>query len=78
MREHLGVDVDALDEDLMAHEPVLPEHEQEPWYPEGDQLYGQAEDVTQVSKHDGSTVGSGAKEGLDGVKPGMFCLSPHH
>ncbi|KXN88185.1 Phospholipase D1 [Leucoagaricus sp. SymC.cos] len=35
MREHLGVDVDALDEeDLMVHDPVQPEHEQRPWDPE--------------------------------------------
>jgi len=34
MREHLGIDVDALEEeDLMTREPVKPEYEQEAWDP---------------------------------------------
>jgi phospholipase D1/2 len=31
MREHLGIDVDALsEEDLMSHHPSKPEHQQQP------------------------------------------------
>ena len=38
MREHLGIDVDALDEeDLMAHDPVKPEYEQKAWDPNSEQ-----------------------------------------
>lgn len=37
MREHLGIDVDALDEEmLMNNEPAKPEYEQEKWIPEED------------------------------------------
>ncbi|KAJ3563394.1 hypothetical protein NP233_g8968 [Leucocoprinus birnbaumii] len=70
MREHLGVDVDALDEeDLMAHEPVKPEHEQEPWDPDAAQEYGQEESVTKTSEHHPQTrIRSLMKDGLDGVK----------
>ena len=38
MREHLGVDVDSLDEEhLIARKPVKPEHEQEKWVPDADE-----------------------------------------
>ena len=42
MREHLGVDVDALyEEDLMASEPTQQPYEQEHWAPESEQtLHG--------------------------------------
>lgn len=72
MREHLGVDVDALDEeDLMANEPAQPEHEQQPWDPEREQQYGQEEGVTQVKKHDRHTVaGALLKAGWDNAKQG--------
>jgi hypothetical protein len=41
MREHLGVDVDAMDEDhLMARKPVKPEDEQEKWVPDADENDG--------------------------------------
>lgn len=41
MREHLGVDVDAMDEDhLMSKKPVKPEHEQDKWVPDADQNDG--------------------------------------
>ncbi|KAF9013434.1 hypothetical protein BDQ17DRAFT_1343417 [Cyathus striatus] len=52
MREHVGVDVDALDEEnLMANEPREPEYEQqEPWDPESEQAYGQSSGVTRIKK----------------------------
>ncbi|KAJ7163385.1 phospholipase D [Mycena filopes] len=38
MREHLGVDVDSMEEDhLMARKPVQPEHEQKKWAPDADE-----------------------------------------
>ncbi|KAF8840775.1 phospholipase D [Paxillus ammoniavirescens] len=38
MREHLGVDVDALaEEDYLPREEIKPEHAQEKWDPEGEQ-----------------------------------------
>lgn len=52
MREHLGVDVDAMyEDDLMAFEPTVPAHEQEEWDPESEQEYGKEDGVTQVAKH---------------------------
>ncbi|KAF9077535.1 hypothetical protein BDP27DRAFT_1311216 [Rhodocollybia butyracea] len=51
MREHIGVDVDAIyEEDLMANDPVKPEHNQEVWDPESEQQYGKEEGVTKLSK----------------------------
>jgi phospholipase D1/2 len=50
MREHLGVDVDAMyEEDLMANEPVQPEHEQEEWDPDKEQEHGHDEEVVEVT-----------------------------
>ena len=50
MREHVGVDVDAMTEhDYMPHEEINPEHEQEMWDPESEQEYG-SRDVTEA-KH---------------------------
>jgi hypothetical protein len=41
MREHLGVDVDSMEEDhLMTKKPVKPEHEQEKWQPDADENDG--------------------------------------
>ncbi|KAF8798774.1 phospholipase D [Phlegmacium glaucopus] len=41
MREHLGIDVDALsEEDVMTHEPSKSENEQKPWKPEKEQGHG--------------------------------------
>ena len=57
MREHLGVDVDAMyEDDLMAFEPTVPAHEQEEWDPETEQEHGKDEGVTYVGKSNGSTA----------------------
>lgn len=41
MREHLGVDVDTMEEDhLMARKPVKPENEQDKWVPDADENDG--------------------------------------
>ena len=51
MREHLGVDVDAMyEEDLMANEPVKAPHDIEEWDPDVEQEYGKEHGVTHVGK----------------------------
>ncbi|THG97034.1 hypothetical protein EW026_g4898 [Hermanssonia centrifuga] len=51
MREHLGVDVDAMyEEDLMANEPVQALYEQKEWDPETEQVHGAEDGVTHVGK----------------------------
>jgi phospholipase D1/2 len=51
MREHLGIDVDALlEEDLRANEPAHPSQDQQPWDPDVEQTEGQEGGVTQVGK----------------------------
>lgn len=58
MREHLGVDVDAMyEDDLMAFEPAKPIHEQDEWDPDAEQQYGKEDDeVTHLrrgTRHNG-------------------------
>ncbi|KAG2151353.1 phospholipase D [Suillus clintonianus] len=71
MREHLGVDVDAMTEhDPMPHEDTKPDQEQEVWDPELEQEHGDR-DVTQV-KHASMrnmlhTAGDGIKHGGDAI-----------
>ncbi|KAF9267545.1 phospholipase D [Marasmius fiardii PR-910] len=49
MREHLGIDVDAMyEEDLMANEPVEDEVEQDTWDPDTEQQYGKESGVTKL------------------------------
>ncbi|KAG5637366.1 hypothetical protein H0H81_004831 [Sphagnurus paluster] len=69
MREHLGVDVDAMDEqDLMANGPVKPEFEQT-WDPDAEQAYGKEEGVTQIKKSKQRTaVGNLFHDTLEGVQ----------
>ncbi|KAJ3513571.1 hypothetical protein NLJ89_g2876 [Agrocybe chaxingu] len=56
MREHLGIDVDALDEeDLMTHEPVKPEFEQTAWDPDEEQIYSEEHGATHVKKSNQKT-----------------------
>ena len=51
MREHLGVDVDAMyEDDLMAFEPTKAEHEVPEWDPDTEQEYGTESGVTHVAK----------------------------
>ncbi|KAH7922026.1 phospholipase D [Leucogyrophana mollusca] len=52
MREHVGVDVDALsEEEYIAGPEITPEHQQEAWDPDTEQEYGRDKDVTQA-KHE--------------------------
>ncbi|CAL1712514.1 unnamed protein product [Somion occarium] len=51
MREHLGIDVDAMyEDDLMAFEPTKQEHEMQEWDPDTEQEYGREAGVTHVGK----------------------------
>ncbi|KZT27381.1 phospholipase D [Neolentinus lepideus HHB14362 ss-1] len=51
MREHVGVDVDAIDEDdLMASEPVKHEYEQDVWDPESEEEHGTEKTFTHLKK----------------------------
>ncbi|KAI0036483.1 hypothetical protein K488DRAFT_41109, partial [Vararia minispora EC-137] len=53
MREHVGVDVDALDErDLLNRKPQQEMHQAEPWDPDAEQRQGN-EDVTQSTGYTG-------------------------
>ncbi len=40
MREHLGIDVDALDEDIPAHDTAEAGHAADVWDPDADQRRG--------------------------------------
>ncbi|RDB18070.1 Phospholipase D1 [Hypsizygus marmoreus] len=66
MREHLGVDVDALsEEDLMANAPVQPEFAESTWDPDTEQVYGQEEGVTRIKKsHQHTPAGALLKDAL--------------
>lgn len=71
MREHLGIDVDALDEeDLMAHDPVKPEYEQKAWDPNSEQTVGREEGFTQVqgSQGNASRASNLAKFATTGIR----------
>ena len=63
MREHLGVDVDAMYEvDLMAKKPQEPEFDQQPWDPDQEEREGH--DITHVKeKRGGVTVGAAVGQG---------------
>ncbi|KIP01912.1 hypothetical protein PHLGIDRAFT_96565 [Phlebiopsis gigantea 11061_1 CR5-6] len=57
MREHLGVDVDAMyEEDLMASDPTKSANDVDEWDPSDEQEYGKDEGVTHMSKGKRSTV----------------------
>jgi phospholipase D1/2 len=64
MREHLGVDVDAMyEEDLMAAKPQKPCYDQQPWDP--DQEEEDKHDVTHVKEKPSDLgVGGAAVEGM--------------
>ncbi|KAF5382453.1 hypothetical protein D9615_003003 [Tricholomella constricta] len=69
MREHLGVNVDVMDEeDLMAREPAQPDFTEKAWDPDAEQAYGKEEGVTHIKKSKQRTpVGALFQDTLDGV-----------
>ncbi|KAH9949881.1 phospholipase D [Amylocystis lapponica] len=70
MREHIGVDVDAMyEDDLMASEPVRPAYEQEGWDPDNDQQYGKEHGVTHMAHGQRrNAAGSLWHDTLDGIE----------
>ena len=81
MREHVGVDVDAMyEDDLMASEPVKPAFEQEEWDPDAQQQYGKEHGVTHIAKGDRhNAAGSLMHDTVDGLEQGpcpcaSFCV----
>lgn len=71
MREHIGVDVDAIyEEDLMSTEPSKDQMSQEAWDPESEQQEGM-NGVTQIGKTSArSRVGEALDEIKDSAKQG--------
>ncbi|KAF8208791.1 hypothetical protein K438DRAFT_1667027 [Mycena galopus ATCC 62051] len=69
MREHLGVDVDSMEEDhLMARKPAKAEHEQEKWVPDADENDGYVKNPkarTGLREFVG-TVADGINQGIHG------------
>ena len=72
MREHLGIDVDALDEeDLMTYEPVKQVYDQQTWDPDQEQAYGKESGVTHIKKSKQKTaVGTMIADGMDTMNQG--------
>ncbi|KAJ6619535.1 hypothetical protein B0H10DRAFT_2026156 [Mycena sp. CBHHK59/15] len=67
MREHLGVDVDAMDEDyLMARKPVKPENEQDKWVPDADENDGYVKEpkTKTATRAFLATVADGVDQGI--------------
>ncbi|KAI0081599.1 phospholipase D [Panus rudis PR-1116 ss-1] len=73
MREHLGVDVDAMyEDDLMAFEPTKPEHDVQEWDPDAEQEYGREEGVTHVGKGKRRTATKElAHDAVDGLEQAL-------
>ncbi|KAI0263930.1 phospholipase D [Gloeopeniophorella convolvens] len=56
MREHIGIDVDALDEeDLMAHDAQKEEYRVDPWDPDAEQRHGRESVTEKNHPHAGRT-----------------------
>jgi phospholipase D1/2 len=75
MREHVGIDVDALDEDdLMANNPVQPEQMEKTRDPDAEDDYGKEEGVVHLKRrrHLVDTV----HDALDGTHQGD-CFFPY-
>ncbi|KAJ7696033.1 phospholipase D [Mycena rosella] len=69
MREHLGVDVDNMEEDhLMAREAVKPEREQEKWVPDADENDGYVKEpkTKTALRAFAGTVVDGIDQGIHG------------
>ena len=70
MREHVGVDVDAMTEqDYVPRDEMQPEHEQELWDPESEQEHG-GRDVTQAQHT--TPIRNALGEASEGIKQGLL------
>ncbi|KAF6757522.1 hypothetical protein DFP72DRAFT_758222, partial [Ephemerocybe angulata] len=55
MREHLGIDVDALvEDDLMSRDPMKAEYDQQPWDPNSEQTQGKEGGFTEIGSQGNS------------------------
>lgn len=77
MREHLGVDVDAIEEDeLMNRKPIAPDDEVETWDPDHEQEdEGMTRGVTKIKKRSAGdrfavTVASGLSSSESNIMKG--------
>ena len=72
MREHLGVDVDAMyEEDLMASQPIKEEQDIEEWDPDQQQQHGAEHGVTYASEgHKRAATKSFVHDTMDAVGQG--------
>lgn len=77
MREHLGVDVDAMyEEDLMAGAPIKEPHEIEEWDPEVEQEHGKEHGVTHIGHGQRrSAAKSLARDTIDAMEQGQSTQS---
>lgn len=71
MREHLGIDVDALDnEDVPAHGSTEPRPETEVWDPDNEEMHGR-EFVTEKGRHDhAEKLKDVMRSAIDLMRPG--------
>lgn len=78
MREHVGVDVDSMEEDdLMTHDPVHKSYEQEPWDPEDEQTHG-ADKVTKPTKRTpGTNLAHTTMDGMQNMAHGTAEAAAH-
>lgn len=76
MREHLGIDVDAMyEDDLMAFEPTKGEHDIPEWDPDAEQEYGKESGVTRVGNTQKRTATkSMVHDVMDGASQGLLSL----
>ena len=73
MREHIGVDVDALHEDdLMASEPVKAPDQQSDWDPENEEERGKETGVTHIGKgQERTAMGNLLHDTVGGIEQGQ-------
>jgi hypothetical protein len=74
MREHIGVDVDAISEaEHMGSDSSKPDYGQTKWDPDTEQEYGQEAGVTRVKKSQRKApVNAVFHDAVDGLKQGSF------
>ena len=69
MREHLGIDVDSLNEEnLMTRQPVERYYDQDAWDPDNEQTYGQGSHINHPKPK--TALGNLAAEGMGNVDQG--------
>jgi phospholipase D1/2 len=73
MREHLGVDVDSLDEEaLIDNDAVQPECAEKTWDSDTEQVCGREEGVTHIKRRRHPVGAAVGEDTLDGARQGGF------